>query len=257
MEIIYGSPSKEGFDLDILAFGPHPDDVELSCGGILLKHRALGYRIGIVDLTRGELGSRGNADIRRREAVEAAKLLQLTLRINLHWPDGKFEAHERTLHEIIRLVRLCQPSVVLLPSPSDRHPDHGRAQQLLQRGLFLSGLIKWKTYWKEQAQDPWRPHKVYSYIQDYYHQPDVVVDITPHFEHKRQIIACYASQFYTPQQSDDGPTTPISTLDFWHYIEAKDRFFGRMIGVRYGEGLVAITPRAIALEDIVSLRAAP
>ncbi len=252
MEIIYGTPDIEGFHLDILAFGPHPDDVELSCGGILLKHRTKGYRIGIVDLTSGELGSRGSADIRRKEAIEAAKLLQLTLRINLLWPDGKFEANEHYLHEIIRLVRLCRPRVALLPSPSDRHPDHGRAQQILQRALFLSGLVKWESRWKEQPQQPWRPHRVFSYIQDYYHPPDVVVDITPYFKLKRQIIACYASQFYTPHQKDDQPTTPISTEDFWHYIEAKDRFFGRMIHVRYGEGLIAIAPPAIALADIVS-----
>jgi bacillithiol biosynthesis deacetylase BshB1 len=215
--------------LDILAFAAHPDDVELSCSGTLLKHIDLGYKVGIVDLTRGELGSRGSAEIRDQEAADAAQLMGLAIRENLSFRDGFFLNDEFHQLKIIEKIRQYRPEIVLCNAVSDRHPDHGKGSQLVSTACFLSGLIKIKT-----EQEPWRPKAVYHYIQDYYHPADFVVDISGFMQRKLAVIQCFKSQFYDPNASL--PETPISSKAFLDFLESRAREMGRPAGFEFGEG---------------------
>ena len=235
--------------VDILAFAAHPDDVELSCSGTLLRHIAGGKRVGIVDLTRGELGSRGSAELRMEEAAKASAILGIHYRHNLGMRDGFFtvdEAHQRLIME---QIRLCQPDVVLANAVSDRHIDHGRAAKLVAEACFLSGLRQIITQWKGAEQEAWRPRAVYHYIQDRYLKPDLVVDITAQFATKLEAIKAFGSQFYDP--NSDGPMTPISRPDFLDFVEARAREMGRMVPVTYGEGFTV--ERAPGVLDLTQL----
>lgn len=235
--------------LDILAFAAHPDDVELSCAGTLLRHIAAGKQVGVVDLTQGELGSRGTAALRREEAAKASAILGIHYRHNLGMRDGFFtidEAHQRL---IIEQIRLCRPEIVLANAVSDRHIDHGRAAKLVAEACFLSGLRQIKTTWEGIAQEAWRPRAVYHYIQDRYLKPDLVVDITEHFPTKLEAIKAFGSQFYDP--NSDGPMTPISRPDFLDFIEARAREMGRLVPVTYGEGFTV--ERAPGVVDLTQL----
>lgn len=223
--------------LDILAFAAHPDDVELSCAGTLLKHIAEGQTVGIIDLTQGELGSRGSAELRLQEAEKSRQILGVSVRENLGMADGFFAIDKEHKLRILEMVRKYRPQIVLANSIHDRHPDHGRAAQLVSEACFLSGLSKVETTVDGQHQEAWRPSVVYHYIQDRYIRPDVVFDVTPYFETKLASIKAYSSQFYDPQS--DAPETPISRSDFFEFLRGRAKEFGRPIGVEYAEGFTA------------------
>jgi N-acetylglucosamine malate deacetylase 1 len=220
--------------VDILAIGAHPDDVELSAGATVAKHVALGKRVAIVDLTEGELGSRGTVESRYAEASDAKHILGLTARVNLQMRDGFFEETEENLIRLIRQIRHFQPEIILANAKSDRHPDHGRAASLISRAAFLSGLRKIETSFDENPQVCWRPKAVYHYIQDNYLTPDFVVDVTDYVDTKFEAIRAYKTQFYDPNSSE--PTTPISGKEFFDYLRGRMLQFGRSIGVEYAEG---------------------
>ena len=226
--------------LDILAIGVHPDDSELSCSGTLIKHVDLGYKVGILDLTQGELGSRGSAELRLQEANAAKELMGILVRENINIGDGFFHKEKENLLKIIEYIRLWKPEIVLANAISDRHPDHGRGAELVARACFLSGLIKINTHSPidGNVQEKWRPKNVYHYIQDNYSTPDFVVDISAYMEQKVQSILSYKSQFFLPSAEEykDQPQTPISGKGFMDYIYAKDKVFGRSIQVDYAEG---------------------
>lgn len=230
--------------LDILAFAAHPDDVELACSGTILKHVNKGLKVGIVDLTQGELGSRGSAKLRLEEAANSSKILGLSIRDNLNLGDGFFEVNEESLLPVIKKIREYQPSVVFCNSISDRHPDHGRGSELVSRACYLSGLIKIET-----GQEAWRPKAIYHYIQDRYIKPDFVVDITENWNSKMESILSFSSQFYSGDTNE--PETPISGKEFLQFVEARARQFGREIGVDYAEGFTV--ERAIGVEDLTKL----
>jgi bacillithiol biosynthesis deacetylase BshB1 len=220
--------------LHILAFGAHPDDVELSAAGTLLSHKEKGFRIGICDLTRGELGTRGSADLRDQEAAKSSAILGLDFRTNLNLGDGFFEETEETLLALIRVIRHTQPKIVLANALQDRHPDHARAASLTARACFLAGLPKIQTEWEGQTQYAHRPQTVYHYIQDRYTEPHLVIDIGDHLETKMQSILAFSSQFYDPNSQE--PETPISGEAFLEGIRARAQAFGRLISCTYAEG---------------------
>ena len=226
--------------LDILAIASHPDDVELGASGTLIKAKQAGKKIGILDLTRGELGSRGTAESRDQEAQAASEIMRLDVRVNLGMPDGFFENKKSNQILIIEQIRKYKPDVVLINAPSDRHPDHGRGAALAKDACFLSGLIKIKTQLNEEQQNAWRPKSVYHYIQDYYIKPDLVIDISDVYEKKIAAIQAYESQFYNPDF--DGPDTPISGKDFFEALKGRWRDMGRYIGTEFGEGFVFTRP---------------
>jgi N-acetylglucosamine malate deacetylase 1 len=236
--------------LDVLAFGAHPDDVELSCSGVLLVEKACGKKTGIVDLTQGELGTRGSAAIRKEEANAAAAILKVDVRINLEMADGFFvndKAHQIKIIEVIR--RYC-PEVILANAPEDRHPDHGKGGALLYDAAFLSGLSKIITSDNGVEQKPWRPKYVFHYIQDRFLEPDVVIDISDVMETKIESIKAYGTQFFNPTAKDEAQTY-ISTPEFLDSIIARSAMFGKMIGVKYAEGFV--TKKKIGIKNIDAL----
>lgn len=235
--------------VDILAIGAHPDDVELSAAGTLAKHIALGKKVAIVDMTEGELGSRGTVETRYQEANVAKELLGVAFRENTQLKDGFFEETEENLKKLITQIRHYQPEIVLANAPSDRHPDHGRAAAFIQRACFLSGLVKVETERDEKQQNAWRPKSVYHYIQDNYLEPDFVIDVTPYKNLKFKSILAYKTQFFNPD--DKGPQTPISGKDFLDYLEARMIQFGRNIGVQYAEGF--IVTRTIGVDNFFDL----
>ena len=235
--------------LDILAFAAHPDDVELSCSGTLLKHIKLGYKVGICDLTRGELGSRGTAETRDEEAKESSKILGIHLRENLQLADGFFQNNKDHQLKVIEVIRKYKPSIVLANAKSDRHPDHGKAAKLVADSCFLSGLVKVKTEWEGQEQEHWRPEHVYHYLQDYWHDPDFVVDVTNEWETRMKSVLAFKTQFYNPE--DTSEPTPISTPEFLKHIEGRALQLGRLIGTTYGEGFT--TDKALAVDNIMTL----
>jgi len=222
--------------LDILAFGSHPDDIELSCGGTLLVEKSNGKKTGIVDLTQGELGTRGSAAIRLQEAAEAARILQLDVRENLGMADGFFKNDEEHQRKIINVIRKYQPEIILCNAPKDRHPDHGKSAALITDSSFLSGLQKIATTDNSILQEAWRPKYVFNYIQDKYLEPDFVIDISDVIEQKKEAIKSYKSQFHDPDSDD--PQTYISTPDFFDSIIYRSKMLGKMIGVSYAEGFL-------------------
>lgn len=224
--------------LDILAFGVHPDDIELSCGGVLLTEKLKGKKTGVVDLTKGELGTRGSAEIREKEASAAAKILQLDVRENLGLADGFFKNDEEHQRKVIAAIRKFQPEIILCNAPEDRHPDHGRSAQLVEDASFLAGLRKIETLDENgQAQEAWKPKYVFNYIQDRYLQPDFVIDISDVIEQKIESIKAYSTQFYNPDHNE--PETYISTPDFLDSVLYRSKMMGKMIGVKYAEGFIS------------------
>ncbi len=223
--------------LDILVFGAHPDDVELSCSGTLLVEKIKGKKVGIVDLTQGELGTRGTSEKRKQEALDAASIMKIDIRENLEMADGFFmndEAHQR---KIIASLRKYQPEIVLCNAPADRHPDHGRAADLVYTAAFLSGLRKIETKENSSLQKVWRPKYVFNYIQDRYFHPDFVIDITDVFEKKIEAIKAYKTQFFNPELKE--PETYISSPEFLESIIYRAKMFGKLIGVKYAEGFIS------------------
>ena len=236
--------------LDILAFAAHPDDVELAASGTLLNHIKQGKKVGVVDLTKGELGSRGSAELRAKEASIAAELMNLDARVNIDLGDGFFNNTEKELLKVIEQIRHFQPTVVLCNAIRDRHPDHGRGSELVSRACFLSGLVKIETSFNGEKQSPWRPASVYHYIQDNWIEPDMVVDVSDVFEKKIEVIQAYGSQFYNPDSKE--PNTPISSPEFMEHVKGRAIAFGRLIGVKYGEGYTF--ERAVGVKDITTLK---
>lgn len=223
--------------LDLIAFGVHPDDVELSCAGVLLVEKKNGRKTGIVDLTAGELGTRGTAETRMAEAAHAAKILGVEIRDNLGMADGFFVNDETHQRKIITSLRRYQPEIILCNAPADRHPDHGRSARLVEDAAFLSGLKKIETTDNGNVQEAWRPKYVLNYIQDRFINPDFVIDITSVFEQKLEAIRAFATQFH--MEGDKGPQTYISTPDFLDSVVYRHKWFGKMIGVKYAEGFIS------------------
>lgn len=236
--------------LDILAFGAHADDVELSCSGTLLKHIAAGWKTGIVDLTQGELGTRGTPAIRLQEAQAAAQIMGVNIRENLGMRDGFFLNDESHQLQVIRMIRKYQPEIVMANAICDRHTDHGRAAQLVEDAAFLAGLKKIITIDEDMEQDPWRPRVVYHYIQDQWIEPDLVVDISGLFEKKMEAIRAFQSQFFDPSSNE--PETYISRPEFFDSLFFRAQELGKMIGVKYGEGFT--TRRMTGVEDLFHLK---
>jgi N-acetylglucosamine malate deacetylase 1 len=222
--------------LDLLAFAAHPDDTELGCSGTLIAHIHAGRKVGVADLTRGELGTRGTPETRRQEAADASKIIGLHARVNLGLADGFFRADREQLLTVVKVIRTFQPEIVLMNAIYDRHPDHGRGSALVSEACFLSGLKQIKTLGDEgEEQEAWRPKTVFHYIQDRYIEPDLIVDITPYWEQKLESIRVFKSQFHDPENTE-GPETYISNPEFLNFIEARAREMGHKIGTTFGEG---------------------
>lgn len=236
--------------LDILAFGAHPDDVELGCGGTLAKEIAAGKKVGIVDLTRGELGTRGSAELRDQEAAAAARILGIAVRENLRMRDGFFQNDEQHQLEVIRMIRKYQPEIVLCNAVDDRHIDHGRGSKLVSDACFLSGLRRIETQIDGMEQAAHRPKLVYHYIQWKNIEPDFVVDISGYNEKRIEAILAYSSQFYDPNSNE--PETPIATKNFLESLNYRAQDLGRLIGAQYAEGFTAERYLAVnSLSDLV------
>lgn len=234
---------------DWLVMAAHPDDAELGMGGSMLKAAAQGLRVVVVDWTRGELGTRGSAELRMQEAAMAAKKIGLFDRAQLDLGDGYFEENRELLHRLIEIIRRYRPKVIWGNSVSDRHPDHGRASGILRRAVFMSALPKIQTEWKGKGQDPWRTPLLGFYIQDHYHKPDIVVDITPFAQDKEELLRCFGSQFYKEGSLEE--MTPIARPDFLPFVEARSREMGRWIGVEFGEGFLLDRPLSIKDLDLL------
>jgi len=224
--------------LDILAIAVHPDDIELGVAGILIKHARQGQKVGILDLTQGELGTRGTATLRLLEAQEAAKVMGVCVRENAGMRDGFFQNDEAHQLRLIPYIRRWQPNIVLANALEDRHPDHGRAGRLISDACFLAGLRKIETSFEGKAQLAWRPKRVFHMIQDRQLRPAVIVDISEVFEEKLKAIQCYKSQFYTADGTNDEPATYISSQGFLDQIKYRDALLGKQIGTQYAEGLL-------------------
>ena len=235
--------------LDILVIGAHPDDAELGAGGTIAKEIANGKMLGIVDLTRGELGTRGSAEIRDKEAKKAGKILGIAVRENLGFADGFFVNDKTHQLEIIKMLRKYQPDTVLCNAIDDRHIDHGKGSKLVSDACFLSGLLKIETELDGKSQQQWRPKKVYHYIQWKNIVPDFVVDISKFIDKKAEAILAYDSQFFDPNSKE--PETPISSKNFIDSIHYRARDLGRLVGVDYAEGFTV--ERTIAIKNLEDL----
>lgn len=235
--------------VDILAIAAHPDDVEISVAGTLMKHIDQGKKVAIVDLTEGELGSRGTVSDRYEEAANASALMGIHDRRNLQMEDGFFACSKSNLIKLVEQIRYYRPEVVLVNAVSDRHPDHGRASRLASEACFLSGLRRIETSLDLTNQELWRPKSVYHYIQDYYHQPDFVVDISAYVDRKIEVLKAFRSQFFDPES--DQPETPISKQDFFEFLKGRWKEYGRLIGVDYAEGFT--TERPVGVKDLTEL----
>ncbi len=235
--------------VDILCITAHPDDVEISMAGTVLHHMALGHSVGLVELTAGELGTRGTPEIRKLEAEAALKVLGAAFRYQLGMADGFFRPDRESLERVITAVRRHRPKVVLTNAIRDRHPDHGRAAALVAEACFLSGLRRIATSDDGAAQEAWRPTTVLHAVQDHWIDPDLIIDITPHWTKKMEALLCFKSQFHDPASTE--PTSPIASPDFLPFLEARAREMGRLLGVTYGEGFT--TARPIGVGDVMDL----
>jgi N-acetylglucosamine malate deacetylase 1 len=235
--------------LDILAFGVHPDDVELSCAGTLIVEKENGKKVGIVDLTKGELGTRGTDETRMVEAAAAAEILKVDIRENLGMADGFFTNDREHQLLVIKAIRRYQPEIIFCNAPSDRHPDHGRSAQLVNDAAFLSGLVKIETTENGLRQEQWRPKYVFNYIQDRYFKPDFVVDISQVIDRKIAAIEAYKTQFYNPASKE--PETYISSPEFLDSVLYRTKMFGKMIGVKHAEGF--LSQKMIGIKNTDSL----
>jgi bacillithiol biosynthesis deacetylase BshB1 len=223
--------------LDILAFGVHPDDIELGCAGTILAAIAEGKKVGIIDLTQGELGTRGTAETRKVEADNAAKVLGVSIRENLKMADGFFQNDEKHQRKVIEAIRRYKPDTILCNAPEDRHPDHGRSAKLVSDAAFLSGLRKIVTNDEGKHQEAWKPSYIFHYIQDRFIQPSFVVDISAHYEKKLESILCYTTQFHSADTTE--PQTYISSPQFLETVKARAMMLGKRIGVTYAEGFIS------------------
>ncbi len=239
--------------LDLLVIAVHPDDAELGCGGTIIKHVRMGKKVGVVDLTRGELGTRGTAESRDAEAADAAEILGLSVRENLGFRDGFFRNDEAHQLAVIRTIRKFRPDIVISNALVDRHPDHGRAGDLVNDSVFLAGLRKIETLADDRSpQLPHRPRLLLQLIQDYYIKPDIAVDVTDYWSDKIKAIKAYRSQFHSDTYASDEPQTYISKPDFLEYIEGRAREYGKYIGATYAEGFTC--RRLLGIDDLFVLK---
>lgn len=236
--------------IDILAIGAHPDDVELAAAGTLIRHISAGYTVAIADLTQGELGTRGDAPTRLLEAEDSRQIIGASYRVNLGLSDGFFEQDRESLTRLIEVIRHFRPRIVLANAVSDRHPDHARGAAFASRACFLAGLRKIETSYSGHLQQAWRPQAVYHFVQDRYVKPNLVVDITAHYEQKLRAIMAFKSQFFDPNNSE--PETPISSRDFIDFLESRARDLGRLIGCTFAEGFTVERPAGA--DDLLQLR---
>lgn len=239
----------EQIKLDILAIAAHPDDIELGCSGAMMLEAGKGKKIGIVDLTKGELGTRGTAETRNEEAKAAAQVMKLDVREDLGLPDGFFENKPEHQLKVIQAIRKYRPEIVLTNAPHDRHPDHGRASKLVYDSCFLSGLVKINTQFDGKEQKAWRPKQVFYFIQAHYIDPEFIIDISAVIEQKKEAIRCFKTQFLA--SADDPVQTFISTPKFFDGVIQRNAMWGSMIGVEYGEGF--ISSKKLGLRDFDSL----
>jgi len=236
-------------EVELLCITAHPDDVEISMAGTVLQHLALGHSVGLVDLTAGELGTRGTPEIRKAEGEAALKVLGASFRYQLGLPDGFFRADRESLMKVVQVVRAHRPKLVLTNAVRDRHPDHGRAAALVAEACFLSGLRRIETGLGGNPQLPWRPTTVLHAIQDRWIEPDLVVDITAHWPKKMEALLCFRSQFFDPNSKE--PSSPIASPDFLPFLEGRAREMGRLLGVTYGEGFTSTRPPGVT--DLLDL----
>ncbi len=238
--------------VDLLAIGVHPDDVELGCSGTIINEIKRGKKVGIVDMTQGELGTRGSIETRYQESAAAAMIMGVKVRENLKMRDGFFENNEENKLKLITAIRKYQPAIIIGNVLHDRHPDHGRAGNLIAEAAFLSGLSKIETKDEQgKEQEKWRPTYVLHYIQDTYHEPDLLIDISDVFDQRMQAIEAYSTQFFSGKSSSDEPQTYISTPDFLEAVIARARMLGKRIGVKYAEGF--ISEKKIGIRNLDSL----
>lgn len=235
--------------VDILCITAHPDDAEIGMGGTILRHLHQGRSVGIIDLTAGELGTRGSGEIRRQEAAEAAKLLGVSFRYQLGLRDGFFRVDEESLLKVVVALRRHRPSIVLTNAIQDRHPDHGRGSHLVSEACFLSGLRRISTSHMGKEQEQWRPIAVYHCIQDRWVHPDLVVDVTDFWRKKMEVLACFKSQFFDPTSTE--PVSAISVPEFMPMLEGRARDMGRLISVPFGEGFTVERPPCV--DDLMIL----
>ncbi|SHI57007.1 bacillithiol biosynthesis deacetylase BshB1 [Algibacter luteus] len=236
--------------LDILAFGAHPDDVELGCGATLAKEVSKGKKVGIIDLTRGELGTRGTAETRDEEAFNAAKILGVIMRTNMEFADGFFVNNKEHQLAIITMIRKYQPEIVICNAIDDRHIDHGKGSKLVSDACFLSGLLKIQTLDEGEIQNPWRPKQVYHYMQWKNLEPDVAVDVSGFIDKKMEAVLAYKTQFYDAKSK--APETPISSKNFTDSIIYRAKDLGRLVGVDHAEGFT--TERYAAVDSLFDLK---
>jgi bacillithiol biosynthesis deacetylase BshB1 len=237
--------------LDLLVITAHPDDAELCCSGTVAAQVAAGKKVGFIDLTRGELGTRGTAELRKEEAAASAKLLGIIVRENLEMADGFFQVDRAHILQVVQKIRQYRPDMVITNAVTDRHPDHGRAAALVKEAFFIAGLRRVETSLDNEIQQEWRPRLLLHFIQSNYIQPDVVIDISEHWEQKLASIRAFGSQFYNPETDRDEPHTFISSEKFWKFVEARAREYGQSIGVDYGEGFTVT--RQIGLKSLDDL----
>ena len=236
--------------LDILVFAAHPDDAELGCAGTILSQVEKGYKVGIVDFTQGEMGTRGTPETRLQEAEAAGKILKLSARENMGFKDIYFANDEEHQHQLIQVIRKYRPEIVLANAVNDRHPDHGKGAELASKACFMSGLRKIETSFEGKKQEAWRPKFVYHYIQNNYIEPDFIVDITPFWDQKVESIKAFKSQFFDPNNQE--PASFISDPEFLPFIESRARDFGHRIMSTYGEGFTV--ERYIGVSDLFDLK---
>lgn len=236
-------------NIDVLAFGAHPDDIELSCGGTIAKLVSEGRKVAIADLTEGELGTRGDREIRTREAEKAANILGVVTRRNLAIPDGNIEQSQENLNRVITLIRELRPKILLIPPPHERHPDHEHAHMLCKEAWFYSGLAKTTTKFEGRVQKPYRPDNYFMFMQRYEFVPSFIVDISGFFEKRMKSIRAHRSQFFNPASHD--PETLLSKPNFLEFIETRAKYYGNLIGVQYGEPF--LSPVVIGTKSLFDL----
>lgn len=236
--------------LDILAFAAHPDDVEMSCGATIAKYASQGKKVGIVDFTKGQMGTRGTPELRMEEAAKSSEILNLSVRENLGFEDIYFTNDMEHQLKVVEMIRKYQPEIILANAPEDRHPDHGRAAEVVKAAVFQSGLKKLESTLDDEAQMPWRPRSVYHYIQSTMLKPDFVEDVTSFWEQRNEAIMAFASQFHDPNTNE--PDTFISSPEFMLMLDARGKMLGQSIGAKFGEGFVVT--RNLGVSDMFSLR---
>lgn len=235
--------------LDILVFAAHPDDAELACSGTIISHVKKGKKIGIVDLTMGEMGTRGTPEIRMQEANASAKILGVSVRLNLRFSDVFFENDKQHQLEVVKMIRKFKPEIVLANAIEDRHPDHPKGAQLVKQACFMSGLRMLETKLDNETQEAWRPKTIYHYIQSNFIEPDLVVDVSDHWEQRMESVKAFKSQFFDPNSKE--PETFISSSQFMDLLSARATEFGKSIGVKYGEGFTK--DRRFGVRDLFDL----